>query len=228
MSEDSLPNKLANLCWRLYKSTPEGQTQRGDHHPKIIPERHAKSAHPLILASKFRPPQRRSPIQRMALRRRVLILPPDLNCLICLTHNQPQPCPIKRAAHDARLGVQTARLRRRVQRLEPVARLPVPEADAPVVAAGEEYVVLVHGQAVDDGVLAVEVLHEGPFRAFPLLDGAGGAGGEGEFGGVQGESADAFFVVCEDARGLAGREVPESDGAIEGGGDDLRVCGLAF
>ncbi len=65
-------------------------------------------------------------------------------------------------------------------------RLPVPEADTPIIRAGEEDVVFVDSEAVDDGVVALEVLHKGPFGALPLLDGSGAAGGEGEFFGVDG------------------------------------------
>ena len=103
-----------------------------------------------------------------------------------------------------------------------MARLPVPEGDGAVVAAGEEDVVLVDAQGVDDGVVAVEVLHEGAFGAFPLLDAAGAAAGKGPLGRVEGEGSDALFVMGQDAHGLAGRQVPESDGRVERRGDDLR------
>ena len=89
-----------------------------------------------------------------------------------------------------------------------MARLPVPERHAPVVAAAEEDVVLVDGKRVDDGVVAFEVLHECAFGAFPLLYLTPGGGREGEFCGMPCQRADALFVVGEDAHGFACGEVP--------------------
>lgn len=90
-----------------------------------------------------------------------------------------------------------------------MTRLPVPESNTPVVASREEDIVFVDGEGVDDGVVAFEVLHELSFGAEPLfyLAWGGGGGGEGIFGGVRGETADALFVVSQDAHGFAGREV---------------------
>ena len=131
----------------------------------------------------------------MTLLRRRLILLPHLDRLIRLSTDEPQPGPIERRTHNPRLGIQTARLRRRIQTLKPMARLPVPEADTAIIAAGEEDVVFIDGEGVDDGVVAVEVLHKGAFGAFPLFDGPGAAGGEGELFGVDGQGPDALFVV---------------------------------
>jgi hypothetical protein len=158
----------------------------------------------------------------------ILILLPNLDGLVRLATDQAQARAIKGRAHDARLGIQTPGLRGRVQALKAVARLPVPEADAPVIAAGEEDVVFVDGEGVDDGIMAVKVLHEGAFGALPLLDRAGAGGSKGEFFGVHRQGAHAFFVVGEDAHGFAGGEIPEADGRVEGRGDDLRVGFLAF
>lgn len=76
--------------------------------------------------------------------------------------------------------------------------------------------------------MAVKVHHEAGLGALPLLDAAGAGAGKGELGGVGGEGADALLVVGEDAHGLAGGEVPEADGGVEGGGDDLGVGLLAL
>ena len=167
------------------------------------------------------PPQRRFPLQRMRLRRRLLILPPNLNRLISLSANQSQSRLVKRAGKDPALRIQGTRLRRRIQRLIPISRLPVPKGHGSVVAAGEEDVVFVDAEGVDDGVLTVEILHEGTLGAFPLLDAAGAAAGEGPFDRMLGQGPDAFFVMGEHAHGFSRREVPEADGGVEGGGDDL-------
>lgn len=163
----------------------------------------------------------------MCLRRGLLILLPDLDGLIRLPYNQPHAGAVERRAHNAGLGIQGAGLGDGVEGLEPVARLPVPEAHAPVVAAGEEDV-LVEGERVDDGVVAVAVAHEGALGALPLLDAVGAARGEGELGGVDGEGADALLVVGEHAHGLAGRQVPEPHRRVERAADDLRVRLLAL
>lgn len=139
----------------------------------------------------------------MRLGRRLLIRLPDLDRLVRLSHDEPQSGAVEGGAHDAGLGVEGAGLGDGVEGLEAVARLPVPEAHAAVVAAGEEDV-LVDGERVDDGVVALEVAHEGALGALPLLDAVRAARGEGEFRRVQGERPDAFLVVREDAHRLAG------------------------
>lgn len=135
---------------------------------------------------KFLPSQRRLPIQRMRLRRRLHILPPNLNRLIRLPTNQPQPRPIKRTRKDPALSVQRPRLRSRIQTLIPVSGLPIPKRNGAVIAAGEEHVVFVDAERVDDGVLAVEILHEGAFGTFPLLDAVCAAAGERPLDGMLG------------------------------------------
>ena len=45
---------------------------------------------------------------------------------------------------------------------------------------------------------------------------------------MDGESSDAFFVVCQDAHRFSGCEIPEAYGRVERGGDHLRVRLLAF
>lgn len=158
----------------------------------------------------------------MCLGRRLLILLPDFDRLVRLSYDQPQPGAVERRAHDARLGIQGAGLGDGVEGLEPVTRLPIPEAHAPVVAAGEQDV-LVGGERVDDGVVALEIAHEGPLGALPLLDAIRAARGKGEFGRVQGERPDTFLVVREDTHGLASGQVPQPHRRIEGATDDLRV-----
>ena len=140
----------------------------------------------------------------MCLRRGRLIRLPNLNCLVRLSNDQTQASAIKGRAHDAGLSVKGARLGDGIEGLVPVARLPVPEAHAPVVAAGEQYV-LVDSERVDDGVVALEVAHERALGTLPLLDAAGTTRGEGKFCGVHGERADALFVVSEHAHGFARR-----------------------
>lgn len=130
---------------------------------------------------KLLPPKRRLPVQRMAVFRSILVLSPHLDGLIRLAGNQPQAREIEHGAHDAGLSVKRAGLRDTILVLELVARLPVPEGDAAVVAAAEHDVVLVDAQRVDDAVVPVEVLHEGPVWALPLLDLPRAAGGEGPF-----------------------------------------------
>lgn len=164
----------------------------------------------------------------MALLRRSLILLPHLDGLIRLSTDQSQPGAIERRAHDPSLGIQAARLSHGVQTLKSMPRLPVPEADASIIRAREEDVILIDGERVDDGIVTLEILHEGSFRALPLLDGARAGGGESEFFRVYGEGTDALLVMSEHAHGLAGGEIPEADGGVEGGGDDLRVGFLTF
>lgn len=131
----------------------------------------------------------------MRLRRRLRILSPNLNRLIRLPTNQSQSRPIKRRSKDPTLRIQAPRLRSRIQRLIPMTRLPVPKRHGSIIAAGEEDIIFVHGQSVDDGVLSFEILHEGAFGAFPLFYGGGAAAGECPFDGMLGECSDAFFVV---------------------------------
>ncbi len=143
----------------------------------------------------------------MCLGRGLVIRLPNLDGLIRLSYDQSQTGAVEGRAHDAGLGVQGAGLGDGVEGLEPMARLPVPEAHASVVAAGEQDV-LVDGERVDDGVVAVEIAHEDALGAFPLLDAIRAARGKGEFRGVDGERADALLVVREHAHGLAGRQIP--------------------
>lgn len=70
----------------------------------------------------------------------------------------------------AGLAVHGARLDGRLRPLEVVARFPVPEVKRTVVGARHQNTVAVDGQAVDDGVVARQVLDELAVRALPLLD----------------------------------------------------------
>ena len=68
--------------------------------------------------------------------------------------------------------------------LEVVPRLPVPEVHRPVVRPGHQHPVGVGGEAVDDGVVARQVLDELALGTFPLLDVVGAAAGEHQQLGV--------------------------------------------
>lgn len=111
----------------------------------------------------------------MSFGRRVGVRSPNLDGLVSLAHDQAQAGLIKCGAHDASFSIERARLGEGLGGLEAMAGLPIPERDAPVIAATEEDVIFIDGEGVDDGVVAVEVLHEGTLGAFPLLDGARGA-----------------------------------------------------
>ena len=137
------------------------------------------------------------PLQRMGLGRGLGVLSPHLDGLVSLAADEPQTCLVECRCKDSGLSVQRSRLSRRVEVLVAVSCLPVPEGEGAVVAAGEEDVVLVDGEGVDDSVLAFEVLHEGPLGAFPLLDASCATAGKGPFCGVDGQGADALLVVCE-------------------------------
>lgn len=162
----------------------------------------------------------------MRLLRSILILPPHLNSLIRLARNQPESRNIKHGAHNACLRIQTPRLRHRLHILEPMPCFPVEERDAPVVPAGEEDVILVHGNGVDYGIVALEILHKLSLGTQPLLYLPRRGGGEGVFGWMGAEGADALFVVREHTHRLAGRQVVHAHCAVQGGRDDLWVCRL--
>lgn len=167
--------------------------------------------------------QGRLPLQRVCLWRGIGILFPDFDSLISLTTDQPRPRMVKNGAHHPRLSIQTARLSRRVQRLEPMPALPVPKAHRPVVSTRKQHVLVVDRQGVDNGVVAVKVLHEGSLGALPLLDAPCAACCEGELGWVGGQGADALFVVGQHAHCLARGEIPHSDGGVQAAGYDLGV-----
>lgn len=133
----------------------------------------------------------------MSFRRSLFIGPPDLDRLIRFTGNQPQTRLIKRRGHDTRFCVQRTGLSRCVNRLEAVTRLPIPETHGTVIAAGEEDVVLVYSERVDNGVVALEVLHEVALGTLPLLDAACAGAGEGEFARVGRDIANTLLVVRE-------------------------------
>lgn len=156
----------------------------------------------------------------------ILILPPNLNSLIRLASNQPQPAQIKHTTHHARLRIQGPRLRNTILILKPMSRLPIPKRHAPVVPAGEEHVILVHGNGVDDAVVAVEILHEISLGTEPLFYLTWGGGGEGVFCWVAAEATDALLVVGKDAHGFAGCEVVHADCAVETTAYYLRICRL--
>jgi hypothetical protein len=124
----------------------------------------------LVALSELLPSQRWPPVQRMRVLRRPFVLFPNLDSLVRLASDQSHARQIKSRRHDACFRIQRTRLRNRVFVLEFVTCLPIPEADAAVVAAGEKHVVLVDGESIDDTVVAFEVLHKVTAWAKPLLD----------------------------------------------------------
>ena len=133
-----------------------------------------------------------------------------LDGLVRPTRDQPRPRHVERRAEHARLGLERARLRHVVHVLERGARVPVPERERAVVAAGEEDALGVDGERVDDRVVAREVEHERALGALPLLDVVPprGRGRERVLGRVDRERADRLFVVRERDHRLARSKVP--------------------
>ncbi len=132
----------------------------------------------------------------------ILVRLPDLDGLVRFARDETQAGLVEGRAHDAGLCVEGAGLGDGLGGLEAVARLPVPEGDGAVVAAGEEDVVFVDGEGVDDGVVAGEALHEGAFGTLELLDGLRRGASERELAGVQGECANGLFVMRQHRHGL--------------------------
>lgn len=163
----------------------------------------------------FLPSECRLPIQRMRLRRGLVILLPDFDSLIRLTTNQPQSRFIERARKDPTLRIQRPWLRGGVQALVPMARLPIPEGNRSIITTREKDIVFIDAKGIDDCVLAFEVLHEGAFRAFPLLYGVCAPAGERPLDGVLGKRSHALFVMGEHAHRFAGCEVPKPHSGIE-------------
>lgn len=169
------------------------------------------------------PPQRRSPIKRMRLLCRTVILLPHLDRFVRLSRDEPQSRLIKRTAHDPSLRIQTPRLRNRILILEAMSGLPVPESHAPIVSTRKEHVVFVHSHGIDDGVVPFKVLHEVRFGQQPLLDLARRSGRKRVLGRMRNEASHTLLVVRQHAHCFSGREVVRSHGAVQAGGDDLGV-----
>ena len=153
---------------------------------------------------------------------------PHFDGLVGLTREETETGAIEGRRHDTGLRIQRPRLCHRIHGLEAVARLPVPEAHGAVVATGEHDVVFVDGDGVDDGVVALEVLHEGALGTLPLLDAAGASASKGELPRVNGDVADALLVVREHTHRLAGGQIPQADRSIQRSRDDLRIGLLAL
>lgn len=151
----------------------------------------------------------------MRLGRRFVILLPDLDGLIRLSADQPEPRLIERARKDATLRIQRPWLGSGIQALVSMARLPIPERNRTVIAAGEEHIVFIHAKGVDDGILTFEILHEGAFGTFPLLDGVCAAAGERPLDGMLCQGSHAFLVMREHAHCLAGGQIPEANSSVE-------------
>lgn len=156
----------------------------------------------------------RGPGQRVSLGGSLFVLLPDLDGLISFARDKTQTSTIKGRSHDTGFGLKRARLCGSFHRLEAVASLPIPEGHGTVVTTGEENVLVVDGERVDDRVLTVEVLHEIALGAHPLLDAAGTGTGKCKLGGVNGEVANTLLVVCQDAHALTGGQIPQPDCGI--------------
>lgn len=71
--------------------------------------------------------------------------------------------------------------------------------------------------------MAIKILHKCALGTLPLLDAASATSRERELGRVGDKSANTFLVMCQDARGLACRKIPEADGRIERRANDLGI-----
>ena len=114
----------------------------------------------------------RGPINGVRLRRRVLVLLPDLDRLVRLGRDETRASLIKRARKDTRLRLERARLNACHFCVEVITRFPIHEAQRSVVVAGDSYVIVIDSHTVDDGTVRhrVHVLHERALGHFPLLD----------------------------------------------------------
>ena len=157
----------------------------------------------------------------MRLRRRPLVLLPELDGLVRLGRQKPRPRRVERRGEDAGLGLERPGLRDGLRLLEAVARPPVPKPQAAVVAPRRQHAVVVDGAAVDDGRVPLQrVVQELAARELVLFYGVGGAGREGELGRVRGQGADGLFGVGEGCCGGCWRFRFERERQREGGGEE--------
>lgn len=72
----------------------------------------------------------------------------------------------------------------------------------------KENIITINTHSVNNGIMALKVLHESALWTFPLLNAATAARCKGEFGGMDGQGSDALFVVGENTHGLSGCQIP--------------------
>lgn len=169
----------------------------------------------------------RPPVDGVRFLRGGVVLTVYLDGLVGFGREQARARAVEGEREDAGLRVHGTGLHGRLQALEVVPRAPVPQKHGAVVAAARQHALVVHGQAVDDGVVARQVLDEAAVRAFPLLDVVWRRGRERVQRGVQSQRAHRLLVVGERAQRLAGRQVPQAHGGVVRTRDDLRLGGLA-
>lgn len=165
----------------------------------------------------------RTPVQRMRLFGGLLVLLVELDGLVRFGGDQSSAAHVEAHREDAVLRVDTARLRRDLGALEIVAGLPVPEEHRAVVAARDEHIVRVARQAVDDRIVALQILYELAVLVLPLLDVVRRTRNEHLARMVQIQCTNALLVVGERAHRFVGSNVPAAQSAVVRSGDDLRL-----
>ena len=106
-------------------------------------------------------------VNGMGFRRGIFIFPPNLDGLVSLSRDQPQPRPIKGAAKDPAFGAQTAGLHGRLGSLKIVARSGVPKVHAAIVAPTKHDPIFIDGKCIDDGIVSLKSLHKFTVWKFP-------------------------------------------------------------
>mmetsp|Transcript_29406 Transcript_29406/g.71014 ORF Transcript_29406/g.71014 Transcript_29406/m.71014 type:complete len:213 (-) Transcript_29406:440-1078(-) len=155
--------------------------------------------------------------------RRPLVLLPDFDRLVRLARHEPRPRQVELGREYPVLGVEAPGLGHGGGRLEAVPGAVIPKVHRAVVRGAEDDAVVVHGEGVDDALVAREIFDEASVGSHPLFEVVGRAGDEGVFEGRLGQRADRLFVVGEGRHALARGEVPQFDGGVVGSGDDLRI-----
>ncbi|GIX61556.1 non-specific serine/threonine protein kinase [Babesia caballi] len=171
-------------------------------------------------------PRLRLPHHRVALRRRLRVLDPNLHRLVALRRDQPALTHVERAPEDAVLALERALLHRALQRLELVPAVPVPEVQLAVVRPRHQHrrlAVVLYGGAVQNRVVAAQVPVEDALGALPDLHVVRPRAAEGVLRRVDRQRAHALLVVGQRRQRPAGGQVPQPHRLVLRAGDHLRL-----
>lgn len=154
---------------------------------------------------------------------RLIVLLVHFDRLVRLGCDKPRPGLIERHRKDSRLTVHRPGLHGRLNALEVIARAPVPHEHRSVVTARDQHPVRIHRHAIDDRIVATQVLNEVSLGTTPLFDIVRRGGGERVLRRMDHHGTDALLVISQRADALSGRQVPQTDRRVVASGDDLRI-----
>merc|ERR1712226_1582418 len=99
---------------------------------------------------------------------------------------------------------------------------------AAIVRSRYEYIIRIHSQGINNGIVAYKVLHEVTLGTLPQFNIVRRGSRKGVQFGMQNQPSDTLLVVGQGGSALAGRQVPEFHSGVMAGRDHLWLRRLTF